>query len=224
MNDKYTDLIEGLIDWDKFDATHNFSDRINGVTKEVIEVETEIWNKQIELLSPLDYDAIRKEIYQWDFTVPDVDSVSFDVIASLYSRLINYKIRIAFLLSEAKTWEETCESACKYLTELSQGAFPGTGPVKKSNALHVIQPFIHLLSSVSRVSNFLFEINSAISFSASQINSLLIERQSRAKLNHKLAHDYDMENIENDKNNHEIDKNKVIEVDEDGYEFYKISK
>lgn len=181
------DKIEQFIDWDKFDATSNISQRLQGVTLEVIEEEVELWQKQIELLTPLNYENIIREIADWDISVPRVHALTLENIASNYSRLVAYKLRASDLLAQAKTWRETCETACKYLEELSQGAFSGTGAVKAANAMHVIQPFIHLKISASRVENYLDKIHHSIMFAATQLDLLVKEKQSQAKFNAKLG-------------------------------------
>lgn len=180
-------FIETIIDWSKFDATANLSIRTGGVAKEHVEEEVKLWQKQLEMLEPLDYQKIKREIASWDISLPNL--ANFENIASKYSLLVSYKVRISQLLSEAKSWSETCDSAIKFIEELAQGAFVGTGPDKKANAKHVIQPFVHLRSDAYRLENYLDKMHSSIIFCAQQLDLLIKEKQSRAKLNLKLSHD-----------------------------------
>jgi hypothetical protein len=180
-------FIEQLIDWEKFDASSQISRRTNGVTKEHIELEVKLWEQQLSLLNPLDYDKVMKEIDGWDISVPSTHALTQENIAATYARLVAYKLRISKLWSDARAWRETCETAAKYIEEISQGAFTGTGVEKKANAAHVVQPFIHLKVQTSRLENYLEKIHSSITFCAQQLDLLLKERQSRAKLNHRLG-------------------------------------
>jgi hypothetical protein len=180
-------FIDSLIDWQKFDATTNVSLRTNGVTKQHVEEEVKLWQKQIELLEPLDYKKIKQEISNWDISIPSLSN--FDTIASKYTLLVAYKLRISQLLAEAKSWTETCDSAIKFIEDLAQGAFNGTGVDKKSNAKHVVQPFVHLKTETYRLENYLDKIHSSVIFCAQQLDLLIKEKQSRAKLNLKLSHE-----------------------------------
>lgn len=209
--------IEKFIDWDKFEATSEISKRTNGVTKGVVEQEVELWEKQLQILEPLDYQKIFKETESWDISIPHFDSLTFENIASTYSKLVNYKLRASVLLAASKTWRETAETACKYLEELSQGAFTGTGADKKSNAMHVIQPFVHLKIQASRIENYLNTIHSSILFCATQLDLLIKEKQSRAKFNSKLAleGEYILSNSSDAK---------IVEEDENGETWTTIQK
>jgi hypothetical protein len=180
-------FIEQIIDWDKFDASSQISRRINGVTKEHIVVEVKLWEKQLSLLDPLNYDQIMKEIDAWDISVPSTHALTQENIAATYAKLVSYKVRVSKLWADAKAWREVCETAVKYIEELSQGAFTGTAVEKKANASHVVQPFVHLRVQTSRIENYLDKIHSSITFCAQQLDLLLKERQSRAKLNFKLG-------------------------------------
>jgi hypothetical protein len=141
------------------------------------------------MLSILDYPKIVKEIDSWIIEIPDVNALTLQNIAACYSRLVAYKLRVSSLLAEAKSWKETADTACKYLEDLSQGAFTGTGVEKKANAMNVIQPFVHLKVQASRIENYLDKIHSSILFCATQLDLLIKEKQSRAKLNNRLAHE-----------------------------------
>lgn len=180
-------FIEQIIDWDKFDASSQISRRINGVTKEHIEVEVKLWEKQLSLLDPLNYDQIMKEIDAWDISVPSTHALTQENIAATYAKLVSYKVRVSKLWADAKAWREVCETAVKYIEELSQGAFTGTAVEKKANASHIVQPFVHLRVQTSRIENYLDKIHSSITFCAQQLDLLLKERQSRAKLNFRLG-------------------------------------
>lgn len=180
-------FIEQLIDWEKFDASSQVSRRINGVTKEHIEIEVKLWEQQLSLLNPLNHDKVMKEIDEWDISVPANHALTQENIASTYARLVSYKVRISKLWADARSWREMCEHAAKYLEEIAQGAFTGTGVEKKANAAHVVQPFVHLKVQTSRLENYLEKIHSSITFCALQLDLLLKERQSRAKLNHRLG-------------------------------------
>jgi len=96
-------------------------------------------------------------------------------------------VRVSKLWADAKAWREVCETAVKYIEELSQGAFTGTAVEKKANASHIVQPFVHLRVQTSRIENYLDKIHSSITFCAQQLDLLLKERQSRAKLNFRLG-------------------------------------
>lgn len=181
-----SEFIESIIDWDKFDATSNVSQRISGVTKEAIELEVEIWNKQLKFLSPLNIQDIKEEINEWDISIPT--SLDFESIAASYSKLVSYKTRISKLLADAKAWRDTCETAINYLEDLAPGAFTGTGPDKKANAAHIIQPFVHLKTQSARLENYLDKMHGSIMFCAQQLDLLIKEKQSRAKFNYKLSH------------------------------------
>ena len=206
-------FIESIIDWDKFDASSNVSQRISGVTKEAIEVEVEIWNKQLKFLSPLNIQEIKEEINEWDISIPS--SLDFENIAASYSRLVNYKTRISKLLADAKAWRDTCETAINYLEDLAPGAFTGTGPDKKANAAHIIQPFVHLKVEASRLENYLDKIHSSIVFCSVQLDLMIKERQSRAKFNHRLAHEGEAGLIS--------ESNPEEDIDEEGFREIKKS-
>jgi hypothetical protein len=180
------EFIDQLINWEKFDAFANASERMNGVTNDIVLLEVELWQKQLELLTPLDHKMIRAEIDSWDIGIPSQDELNFKNVAQTYSKLVNYKIRISAWLSDAKAWKDVCDSAVRYIEELAMGAFSGSVAEKKSNALLVVQPFVHLKVETSRLENYLDKLHSTIVFSAQQLDLLLKERQSRAKLNLKL--------------------------------------
>jgi len=181
-----SEFIDTIVDWKKFDASSGISQRISGVTKEALEIEVEIWNRQLKFLTPLDINSIKSEINDWDISVPI--SLDFESIAASYSRLVNYKTRISKLLADARAWRDTCESAIEYLEDLAPGAFTGTGPDKKSNAAHVIQPFVHLKVQSFRLENYLDKMHGSIMFCAQQLDLLIKEKQSRAKFDYKLSH------------------------------------
>ncbi len=181
--------IENFIDWDYFEATSNASKRINGVTKEAVLQEVELWEKQIQILESLDYKKICQEIDTWQIEVPSVASLTFENIAATYSRLVSYKLRISYWLSIAKTWRDTADTACKYLEDLAPGAYTGTAVDKKANAMYIIQPFVHLRVQASRIENYLDKMHSVILFCATQLDLLIKEKQSQAKLNLKLANE-----------------------------------
>ena len=207
--------IDKFIDWDKFEASSDASKRMQGVNKDILSQEVELWEKQLKILEPLDYNSISKEINSWDISIPDI--TNFENIAVAYSKLVNYKLRVSILLSNAKAWRDTAADACKYIEELAQGAFTGTGADKKSNALHVIQPFIHLKVQASRIENYLDKIHSSILFCATQLDLLIKEKQSRAKLNSKLG-------LEGEYLMSQSSDTKYIEEDENGELWTTVSK
>lgn len=181
-------FIDSIINWDKFDASSKMSERMGGISKNLLESEVELWDKQLSLLEPLNYKKIKQEIDSWAVEIPRKESLTFDNVAVTYASLVAYKHRISSFLADAKAWDDTCKAAIDYLTDLAPGAFTGTGPDKKSNSTFVAQPFIHLKVQTSRILNFLTQYNSSIEFAAKQLDLLLKERQSQAKLNHKFAH------------------------------------
>lgn len=182
-----TNFIDKFLDWEKFDATSQISKRINGVTKEAVIDEVTIWEKTIKTMIPLDYQEIHKEISSWDISVPSAHALTYENIAATYARLVSYKLRVSNLLSAAKAWRDTAETGMKYVEELAQGAFTGTAVEKKANAAYVVQPFVHLKVHASRLENYLEKIHSSIMFCAQQIDLLIKEKQSIAKLNFKLG-------------------------------------
>jgi len=183
-NDK---LIESFIDWNKFDANYKIYERTGGITKEQIEWEVDLWQRHLKLFPVMNYDEIADEVNSWDLSLPTF--FNFEEVAKTYARNANYKLRVAKLLSQVKNWTETCETACKYLEELSLGAFTGTANDKKSCAKLIIKPFVHLKVQTLRIENLLKEINGCITFNTDRINSILIQKQSEAKLNYKLMQD-----------------------------------
>ena len=211
-------LTDSIIDWGKFDASSDISRRLSGVTKE--NLEAELWEQQLKLLEPLDYNAIRAEIYLWKIEIPASNQLYFDNIAMTYSRLTSYKLRVSYLLADAKAWRDTCESAIKYIEDLAPGAFSGTGADKKSNSMHVIQPFVHLKNQTARLENYLEKINSAIGFCSQQLDLLLKERQSQAKQNNRLAHEGE-ERFSHSSFN-QIEEETIEEIVEDGDETFQL--
>lgn len=205
----HSDFIENIIDWEKFDAVSNLDQRLGGVSKESVKMEVELWQKQIQLLEPLNYKAIKKEVGAWVIEIPQ--TLAYQDIATTYARLVAYKLRISDLLAEAKSWSETTETAIKFLSDYSQGAFSGTGVDKKANANNVVQPFVHLNAEVSRVENYLTQMHQSIIFCSDQLDLLLKERQSRAKVNMKLGHDGEAELLDS------IEDKKETEIDEEGW-------
>ena len=182
------DFLDNIIDWSKFDASYKISERMSGVSKKLLESEVELWEKHLALFEPLDYKNIRKEIDSWKIEIPKKDALNFNNIAETYSTLVSCKHRISQLIAEAKVWDDTCKEAISYLSDLAPGAFTGTGPDKKSNSTYITQPFVHLKVQTSRILSFLTQYNSSIEFAAKQLDLMLKERQSQAKLNHKFAH------------------------------------
>lgn len=209
------EFIEQMIDWEKFDASSGITERLNGVSKSTIEQEVILWEKQLGFLTPLDYKAIRSDIDKWDISVPSGDSLTFENIASTYARLVSYKLNISKYWADARAWRETCETACKFLEELAPGAFTGTGPDKKAHAMHVIQPFVHLKVEASRLENYLDKIHSSIVFCSVQLDLMIKERQSRAKFNHRLAHEGEAGLIS--------ESNPEEDIDEEGFREIKKS-
>lgn len=180
-------LIESFTDWSKFDANYEIYERTGGVTKEHIEMEVDLFDKQLKLLKPLNYNEIFSEIQSWDLSLPKV--FNSNELSKVYSRNAQYKLRVSYLLAQAKDWCEICETACKYLEELSLGAFTGTANDKKSSSKLIIKPFVHLKLHTSRIENLLKEINNCITFNTDRINAIVIQKQSEAKLNYKLIQD-----------------------------------
>jgi hypothetical protein len=204
------EFIDTIIDWSKFDASYKISERMGGVSKKLLEAEVELWEKQLSLLDPLDYKKIRNEIDSWKVEIPRKDSLNYDNIASTYSALVSYKHRISQLIADAKAWDDTCKEAIDYLTDLAPGAFTGTGADKKSNSVYVAQPFIHLKAQTSRILTFLTQYNGSIEFAAKQLDLLLKERQSQAKLNHKFAHAGEQNDYTSDDNPDELEEYTLI--------------
>lgn len=188
MENHEDDLIASIVDWDKFDAKKGLPERINGVSREMLEDEVELWNKQLSLLDPLDYKKVKEEIESWEIGIPHRNLLNFDNIATTYTRLISYKYRISYLLAVAKAWDDTCKSAIDFIGDLAPGAYPGVAAVKKANASAIMQPFVHLRNKTSSLLNYLDKMHSSIVFCAAQLDLLLKERQSQAKVNHKLGH------------------------------------
>ena len=45
---------------------------MQGVNKDILSQEVELWEKQLKILEPLDYNSISKEINSWDISIPDI--------------------------------------------------------------------------------------------------------------------------------------------------------
>lgn len=185
-----SDFIESIIDWEKFDATVDLSIRTKTVTKELIEQEVELWQKHLTLLNPLDVKKVKSEVNSWDISAPNVHN--FDEVAATYSKLMSYKIRISQLLSDVNDWTNTCDDAIKHLEDLAPGAYSGTAADKKSSAKNIVLPFVHLRNKTYSLQNFLDKMHSSILFCAQQLDYLIKEKQSRAKMNLKLSHEGDL--------------------------------
>ena len=176
-----------LENWSEFDATSNLNQRINGVTKDLILDEVKLWEEQLKMLRPVDYQSIKTEIDEWIIEIPR-KNLNYDNISMTYARLVSYKHRTSQLMALVKSWDDTCEAAIDFLKDLCHSAFTGTAADKKSNATYVIQPFVHLKNQTARVLNYLDKMDRSVVFCSQQLDLLLKERQSQSKLNYKLGH------------------------------------
>jgi hypothetical protein len=183
-------FVDSIIDWEKFDAASDLSERMKGVSEESLKLEVELWQKQIEILEPMNYDVIKKEIEEWDIGV-NKHNLTFEYIAGNYSRLVAYKYRVSMLLALAKQWTETCKNAIDTIEDLACGVpLQGqktTATMQKAYAKNISKTFIHLKNTTSKVENYLFQVNSSIEFCAKQLDLLIKEKQSQAKLNYRLV-------------------------------------
>jgi hypothetical protein len=183
-NEKF---IESINDWSKFVGTDNLSAKLTGITKENVEEEILRWQKHIEILPPINYKNVFDEVDSWELGIPR--DFSFETLAKTYARNCNYRLRIGKYISITKAWSLVCQEACDSIEDVAVAAFSGTAADKKAQAKYLILPFLHLKTEISRLENFLKEMNYTIIMISDKINHLVIEKQSQAKLNYKLLQD-----------------------------------
>lgn len=205
--------IEGLIDWDKFEASSDLSNKLGGMTPEHLEKEIEIFESLFKLLEPIDFKKVKKEIADWKIEIPNRHSLTFENIAKSYSDLSNYRYRISQLVAEATAWDRTCKDAVDTIKKIALPVFTaGTDKVKEANAALIAAPFVHLKTQTEKVYNYLIQIQASIDTNLKSLDLILKERQSQSKLNHRLGHIG--EGVYSETNDFE-------DVDEDGFKIIK---
>ena len=173
-----------LIDWSKYNFYGDVTKRIKkGPSMESFSQEVASWQAYIHALPPYDEQALRQEIYEWDFEIPTQYEFNFDSLVITYARLVAYRNRITHIYDMVfrhyKVLEESCDSLRKIAIKLS------TGPKhdKEANAAYTIQPLLQVFSQISAFKAFLEQVIKSIDFASLQIDRLMKERQSLSKIN-----------------------------------------
>jgi hypothetical protein len=174
--------IAGTI-WDITDLDYEISERFKGPTMDSYRRDYQDYVRAIKSLPAYDPIAIREEIANWDLSVPSSDEFHYDVIKETYSRMVAYRNRLTYLHDLVNPHYELINDAVKNLKALAFKLTTGTLRDKESTATNLVLPLAKALPEIVRLKTNLEAVSRNIEFATLQMDRLMKERQSLAKIN-----------------------------------------
>lgn len=165
------------------DFAKKITERLKGITIESFEKEVGLWQQAISSLPNYDEVEIRKEISQWNIGIPRKDDFDFETYSIFYSLQVNYRNRIAEITNVVFAHNEMLTQAQKNLKEIAARLATGTAVDKTAIASYTVNQFSIALSHSKRLLTYLENVTKNIDFAAQQMERMLREKQTLARIN-----------------------------------------
>ena len=189
--DKENSVIVASLDWAPMPEVVSWQDpnfakeivgRLRGVTEESFAKEVALWQENISMLPMFDELEIRKEIREWDMSIPN-NGFNFEDFAMAYSLQVQYRNRLTEMISVVHAHYELISQAHKTLKEMAVRLATGTAVDKNGTATFTVHPILFPASHSKRLLDYLNNILKNIDFSAAQMDRLLREHQALSRIN-----------------------------------------
>ena len=190
--DEGNSILLASLDWAPMPETVSWKDpnfskdlvsRLKGVTEESFAKEVQIWQDAISLLPYYDEIEIRKEIRQWDISIPNKDDYEFESFSAAYALQVQYRNRLTEIMSVVFAHYEMISQAHKNLREMAIKLSTGTAKDKDANAAFTVHPFVIPMTNSKRLLTYLEQYLKNIEFAASQMDRILREHQALSRIN-----------------------------------------
>ena len=190
--DEENSILLASLDWAPMPETVSWKDpnfskdlvsRLKGVTEESFAKEVQIWQDAISLLPYYDEIEIRKEIRQWDVSIPSKDDYAFESFSAAYALQVQYRNRLTEIMSVVFAHYEMISQAHKNLREMAIKLSTGTAKDKDANAAITVHPFVIPMTNSKRLLTYLEQYLKNIEFAASQMDRILREHQALSRIN-----------------------------------------
>lgn len=185
-------LLLATLDWAPMPETVSWTDpnfaknlvgRLKGVTEESFAKEVQIWQDAISLLPFYDEIEIRKEVRQWDISIPSKDDYEYESFSAAYALQVQYRNRLTEIISVVYAHFEMISQAHKNLREMAIKLSTGTAKDKDANAAFTVHPFVIPMTNSKRLLTYLEQYLKNIEFAASQMDRILREHQALSRIN-----------------------------------------
>jgi hypothetical protein len=190
--DEENSILLASLDWAPMPETVSWKDpnfskdlvsRLKGVTEDSFAKEVQIWQDAISLLPYYDEIEIRKEIRQWDVSIPSKDDYAFESFSAAYALQVQYRNRLTEIMSVVFAHYEMISQAHKNLREMAIKLSTGTAKDKDANAAFTVHPFVIPMTNSKRLLTYLEHYLKNIEFAASQMDRILREHQALSRIN-----------------------------------------
>jgi len=171
-----------VVSWQDPNFAKEIVGRLRGVTEESFAKEVSLWQENISMLPMFDELEIRKEIREWDMSIPN-NGFNFEDFAMAYSMQVQYRNRLTEMISVVHAHYELISQAHKTLKEMAVRLATGTAVDKNGTATFTVHPILFPASHSKRLLDYLNNILKNIDFSAAQMDRLLREHQALSRIN-----------------------------------------
>jgi hypothetical protein len=171
------------VSWKDPNFSKDLVSRLKGVTEDSFAKEVQIWQDAISLLPFYDEIEIRKEIRQWDISIPSKDEYEFESFSAAYALQVQYRNRLTEIISVVYAHYEMISQAHKNLREMAIKLSTGTAKDKDANAAFTVHPFVIPMTNSKRLLTYLEQYLKNIEFAASQMDRILREHQALSRIN-----------------------------------------
>jgi len=171
------------VSWQDPNFSKDLVSRLKGVTEESFAKEVQIWQDAISLLPYYDEIEIRKEVRQWDISIPTKDEYEFESFSASYALQVQYRNRLTEIMSVVFAHYEMISQAHKNLREMAIKLSTGTAKDKEANAAFTVHPFVIPMTNSKRLLTYLEQYLKNIEFAASQMDRILREHQALSRIN-----------------------------------------
>jgi hypothetical protein len=171
-----------VVSWQDPNFAKEIVGRLRGVTEESFAKEVALWQENISILPMYDELEIRKEIREWDMSIPN-NGFNFEDFAMAYSLQVQYRNRLTEMISVVHAHYELISQAHKTLKEMAVRLATGTAVDKNGTATFTVHPILFPASHSKRLLDYLNNVLKNIDFSAAQMDRLLREHQALSRIN-----------------------------------------
>jgi hemerythrin-like domain-containing protein len=126
---------------------------------------------------------MRREIRNWDISVPSKHEFDFGNFAISYSKQVQYRNRITEMISVVYAHHEMIFQAHKNLKEMAIKLTSGAKHDKEATAAFTVHRFVVPMSHAKRFLTYLEHVLRNIDFAASQMDRMLREHQALSRIN-----------------------------------------
>ena len=161
----------------------NIVNRLSGIDEDKFKEEVEMWQQVIGNLPTYNEAKLKNEMNAWDFTIPKHDNFSFDMLATSYARMVQYRTYLVQWIDVVNAHHEILSNAHKSLKEMAVKLANGPKHDKDAIATFTVQPFLHKVTVAKRCLTYLENVQKNIDFGAVQLERLMRERQNLARIN-----------------------------------------